>query len=97
MFWDTVSFWDHICYSHMDVNKRGYVKVLCSIHLYTLLNMRVLASLVREQTVREQTACIYSGNAAALIVRIDKDVTTAIANRLDIYGHRIPYVVQHQF
>jgi hypothetical protein len=46
--------------------------------------MRVLASLVREQTVREQTARLPSGNAAALIVRIDKDFMTAIADRLDI-------------
>jgi hypothetical protein len=60
------------------------VEVLCSVHLCAVLDMRVLASIVREQTVREQTACLHSGNAAALVVRIDKDFTTAIADSLDI-------------
>jgi hypothetical protein len=60
------------------------VEVLCSVHLCAVLDMRVLASLVREQTVREQTACLHSGNAAALVVRIDKDFTTAIAESLDM-------------
>jgi hypothetical protein len=66
------------------LGRKASVEVLCSVRLCAVLDMRVLASLVRKQTVREQTACLHSGNAAALVVRIDKGFTTAIADSLDI-------------
>jgi hypothetical protein len=68
----------------MDIDRRGCIKDLYSIHLCTVLYMQVLASLIRELTVMEQTACLHLGNAAILIVHIDKNFATAIANSLDI-------------
>jgi hypothetical protein len=68
----------------MGIDRRGYIKGLYSIHLCAVIDMWVLASLVRELTIREQTVWLHLDNAAILIVCIDKNFASAIANSLDI-------------